>query len=97
MSFFVCCRGRGGAGEILKPICGAFAWELTICIRASAKLKVVNLVFLPLECREMVLLFGFFFLTAIILLEKDNGWGDFPFEVAGRVEASDVPFALQGG
>ena len=44
----------------------------------------------------MVLLLGFFFRAAIILLEKDNGWEDSPFEVAGRVAESDVPFAAAG-
>ena len=44
----------------------------------------------------MVLLFGLFFRAAIILLDKYNGWEDFPFEVAWRVAASDVPFAAAG-
>ena len=96
MYFFVCCRGREVAWEILNPICCAFYWELPICIRDSAKLKVVNLVFLPLQCWEMVLLFGFFFCAASILLDKDNGWEDLTFAVAERLASSDIPFAVAG-
>ena len=44
----------------------------------------------------MVLLFGFFFRAASIMLEKENCWEDFPFEVAERVAASYVPFAVTG-
>ena len=45
----------------------------------------------------MALLFGFFFGAASILLEKENGWEDFPFTVAGRVAASDAEFSASAG
>ena len=45
----------------------------------------------------MALLFGFFFRAASIMLEKDNGWEAFHFEVAGRVAASDAEFSASAG
>ena len=44
----------------------------------------------------MVLLFGFFFRAASILIEEDNGWDDLTLAVAERLESSDTPFAVAG-
>ena len=44
----------------------------------------------------MVLLFGFFFRAASILLDKGNGWEDLTFAFAKRLASSDITFAVAG-